>query len=114
MKRGRLLRLLARHALRHHRLHDTWTSTAFGLAFSLLGRCTLSTPSLNSALTFEPIAYLSDRGANRLVDCMARLRQSRLSAVRTGAARRVSLDGSRPFSQGPIRELHYPGAHNQL
>src|SRR5437867_3513998 len=34
----------------------TFTSTAFGLAFSPLGRCTFSTPSLNSALTFEPSA----------------------------------------------------------
>src|SRR5207249_2703151 len=36
--------------------YATLTSTAFGLAFSLLGRCTFNTPSLNSALTFTPSA----------------------------------------------------------
>src|ERR1043165_7446055 len=36
--------------------HCRFTSTALGLAFSLFGRCTFSTPSLNSAFTFAPSA----------------------------------------------------------
>jgi len=32
--------------------HETFTSTVFGLALSVLGKWTFSTPSLNSALTF--------------------------------------------------------------
>src|SRR5689334_10436956 len=36
--------------------HETFTSTVFVFAFSLLGRCTFNTPSLNSALTFAPSA----------------------------------------------------------
>ena len=37
---------------------------------------------------------LSDRGANHFVDCMARLRLSRLSALEMDAVRRVSFGGS--------------------
>ena len=37
---------------------------------------------------------MGDRGANRLVHCMARLRLSRLSAPPTGAARRCFVGGS--------------------
>jgi hypothetical protein len=44
-------------------VHETFTSTCRGLAFSSFTRCTVSTPSLNSALTF---AGLASSGSEKL------------------------------------------------
>ena len=44
-------------------VQETLTSTCWGLAFSSFARCTVSTPSLNSALTF---AGLASSGSEKL------------------------------------------------
>ena len=51
-----LKRLSEHRSTPFHRPQETFTSIAFGFAFSDLGRCTFKTPSLYSALTLLPSA----------------------------------------------------------
>ena len=55
-----------------------------------------------------------EAGANRLVDFMARLRLSRLSAARMGAARRVSLCGSTVDSARRARDVAFRNSRRDV